>query len=51
MVLVAGSGVWELTNQSGLGVQEEGALKRQELKQSVSDREGRQSCCKGQYEN
>ena len=33
----AGSGVCVLTNQSRLGINEGGALKRQELKQNVSD--------------
>ena len=37
----AGSGVCELTNPRGLGTQEGTALKRRELKQRFSDREGK----------
>ena len=36
--LGAGSGMCELTNQSRMGIQEGGRLKRQELQQGVSDR-------------
>ena len=45
----AGSGVCELTSQSRLDIQE-GALKGQKLKQSISDRRGIQCCSIGQYE-
>ena len=44
------SGVYEPTNQRTLGIREEGPLKRQELKESISDREGTQNFCSGQYE-
>ena len=46
-VTSVGSGVCELTNQSRVGIQE-GALNRQDMKQSVSDK--RQCCCTGLYE-
>ena len=39
-----GSGVCELANQSRLGVQEGGFLKRKELKQSISDGGGIKNC-------
>ena len=42
----AGSGACELTNHSRLG----GGLKRQELKQGISESGGRQKCSTGQYE-
>ena len=48
--MVRGSGVCELTNQSGLGIREGGLFKRPELKQSISNRAGRHCCSTGQYE-
>ena len=45
-----GSGMCELTNQRRLGICDGRALKRQELKLSVSERGGIRPCSTGQYE-